>query len=81
MYLELGIFLQAFILENKGVFQYNMLDFSSPWGGRNGFASLFGSNGLNDQAFLPCYILNCHRYFTIWIRLDTIYSSILIKLA
>ena len=38
MYLELRIFLQAFILENQVFIQYNMLDLSSPGGVRNGFA-------------------------------------------
>ena len=43
MYLELGVFLQAFILESQIVIWYNMLDLSSPWGVPNGFAIFFKS--------------------------------------
>ena len=38
MYLELRIFLQAFILENQIFIRLNIFDLSSPWGVWNGFA-------------------------------------------
>ena len=38
MYLELRIFLQAFILENQIFIRFNIFDLSSPWGVWNGFA-------------------------------------------